>query len=86
MLRVFQRERGLDEVADTRLEKKSDLTLLIKLRTSLHWAWKRDRSGGKWVRRQSRSRRLLSRLASMISGLIHGLGGRTIEILVLMGA
>ena len=35
VLRVFQRERGLDEVADTRLEKKSDLTLLIKLRTMM---------------------------------------------------
>ena len=78
--------RGLSDVSVTRLDKNEDLALEMRDLTELHCARNFMRSKGDFQRRQHRSRRLRSRLAWRISGLIHGVWGLWTTVLDLIGA
>ena len=73
--RVFQSVRRLEEDSVTRFVRKLDLAFEIRDLTKLHWALNFLRSKGDFQRRHDRSSRLLSGLATRISGLIHGVWG-----------
>ena len=70
----------------TRFVRKLDLAFEIGDLTKLHWALNFLRSTGDFQRRHARSSRLLFRLATRISGLIHGVWGPRTTIFDLSGA
>ena len=70
----------------TRFVRKLDLALEIRDLTKLHWALNFLQSKGDFQRRHDRSSRLLSRLVTRISGLIHGVWGLRTTIFDLSGA
>ena len=70
----------------TRFVRKLDLALEIRDLTKLHWALNFLGSKGDFQRRHDHSSRLLSRLATRISGLIHGVWGLRTTIFDLSGA
>ena len=78
--------RGLEDDSLTRFVRKLDLAFEIRDLTKLHWALNFLRSKGDFQRRQDRSSRLRSRLATRISGLIQGAWGLRTTILDLSGA
>ena len=84
--KVFQSVRGLEDDSVTRFVRKLDLALEIRDLTKLHWALNFLRSKGDFQRRHDRSSRLLSSLATRISGLIHGVWGLRTTIFDLSGA
>ena len=73
--KVYQSVRGLEDDSVTRFVRKLDLAFEIRDLTKLHWALNFLRSKGDFQRRHDRSSRLLTRLATRISGLIHGVWG-----------
>ena len=70
----------------TRFVRKLDLALEIRDLTKLQWALNFLRSQRDFQRRNDRSSRLLSRLATRISGLIHGVWGLRTTVFDLSGA
>ena len=81
--KVFQ---GLEDDSVTRFVRKLDLALGIRDLTKLHWALNFLQSKGDFQQRHDRSSRLLSRLATRILGLIHGVWGLRTTIFDLSGA
>ena len=84
--KVFQSVRGLEDDSVTRLVRNLDLAFEIRDLTKLHWALNFLRSKGDFQRRHGRSSRLLYRLATRISGLIHGVWGLRTTVFDLSGA
>ena len=82
----FQSVRGLVDDSVTRFVRKLDLAFEIRDLTKLHWALNFLPSKGDFQRRHDRSNRLLSRSATRISGLIHGVWGLRSTIFDLSGA
>ena len=70
----------------TRFVRKLDMAFEIRDLTKMHWALNFLRSKGDFQRRHDRSSRLLSRSATRISGLIHGVWGLRTTFLDLSGA
>ena len=84
--KVFQSVRGLEDDSVIRFGRKLDLAFEIRDLTKLHWAINFLRSKGDFQRRFDRSSQLLFRLATRISGLIHGVWGLRITVFDLSGA